>query len=139
MKKGNLLNSEISYVISKMGHTDSLTIGDCGLPVPDKVQRIDLAVYKGLPELIPVLKAVLDELFIEKVILADEIKKKNPNLNDEIIDIIKLTEKEEKRNIEVEYVPHSEFKKITAGSKAIIRTGEYKSFANIILISGVSF
>ena len=29
MKKGKLLNSEISAVISQMGHTDSLTIGDC--------------------------------------------------------------------------------------------------------------
>lgn len=139
MKKGNLLNSEISYVISKMGHTDSLTIGDCGLPIPDGVQRIDLAVYKGLPELIPVLQAVLGELFIEKVILAEEIKTKNPCLNDEIIQIIKLSEKEEKRTIDVEYVPHLEFKKITADSKAIIRTGEYKSFANIILVSGVTF
>ena len=33
MKKGKLLNSEISSVISQMGHTDSLTIGDCGLPI----------------------------------------------------------------------------------------------------------
>lgn len=139
MKKGRLLNSEISYVVSKMGHTDSLTIGDCGLPVPDGVQRIDLAVYKGMPELIPVLKAVLEELFIEKVILAEEIKINNHDLNDEIIHIIKSIEIEENRIIDVEYVPHLEFKKITSSSKAIIRTGEYKSFANIILVSGVTF
>lgn len=139
MKKGTLLNSEISYVISKMGHTDSLTIGDCGLPVPEGVQRIDLAVYKGLPEFIPVLKTVLEELFIEKIILAEEIKKQNPDLNDEIIHIIKSLEIEEQKTIDVEYVPHLEFKKITSSSKAIIRTGEYKSFANIILVSGVTF
>lgn len=139
MKKGKLLNSEISYVIGKMGHTDSLTIGDCGLPVPEGVQRIDLAVVKGLPEFIPVLSAVLEELFIEKVILAKEIVNNNPELNNEIIEIIKTAEKEELRTIDVEYVAHEEFKKRTASTKAVIRTGEYKSFANIILVSGVTF
>ncbi|WMJ78931.1 MULTISPECIES: D-ribose pyranase [unclassified Sedimentibacter] len=139
MKKGRLLNSEISYVIGKMGHTDSITIGDCGLPVPDGVQRIDLAVAKGLPELIPVLTAVLDELFIERVILAQEIIESNPELNNKIIKIIKSIEKEEIRSIDVEYVAHKEFKKLTAGTKAVVRTGEYKSYANIILVSGVTF
>ncbi len=139
MKKGRLLNSEISYVISKMGHTDSITIGDCGLPIPNGVQRIDLAVTKGLPELIPVLTTVLDELFIEKIILALEIIESNPELNDKIIEIIKSSEKTESKSIEVEYVAHKEFKKLTAGTKAVVRTGEYKSYANIILVSGVTF
>lgn len=139
MKKGKLLNSEISYVISKMGHTDSLTIGDCGLPIPDGVQRIDLALCKGIPEFIPVLETILDELFIEKIILAEEIKKENSQLNDEIVHIINAIEATEKRRIEIEYVPHVEFKTITSNSKAIIRTGEYKSYANIILVSGVTF
>lgn len=139
MKKGALLNSEISYVISKMGHTDMLTIGDCGLPVPAGVQRIDLAVIKGLPEFIPVLSAVLKELFIEKVILAEEIIKGNPELNGKISEIVGAAENEEKRTIDIEYVPHEEFKKITSGSKAVIRTGEFKPFANIILVSGVTF
>jgi len=138
MKKGKLLNSEISYVISKMGHTDSLTIADCGLPIPDGVQRIDLAVTKGMPEFIPVLKTMLEELSIEKIILAEEIKN-NPELNKSIIDIFKKVEKKENKKILVEYIPHEEFKERTHYSKAVIRTGEYKSFANIILVSGVTF
>lgn len=139
MKKGKLLNSEISYAISKMGHKDMLTIGDCGLPIPEAVQRIDLAIHKGLPEFVPVLKTVLDELFIEKVYLAEEIIEVNPILHNEIIGIIKTTEKEQNITIDIEYVPHVEFKEITSDSKAVIRTGEYKSFANIVLVSGVEF
>ena len=139
MKKKMLLNSEISYVISKMGHTDSLTIGDCGLPVPDAVKRIDLAVAKGIPEFISVLSAVLDELSIEKVILASEIINSSPSMHDQILEKIKEAEKNEKRSIEIEYVAHEEFKKRTENSKAVIRTGEFKPFSNIILISGVTF
>lgn len=139
MKKGKLLNSEISYVLSKMGHTDTITVGDCGLPIPNGVQRIDLAVTKGLPEFIPVLSVVLEELFIEKVILAEEILKNNPDLNNEVIELVKAAEKEEKRTIEIEYIVHEKFKKLTEQSKAVIRTGEYKAYANIILVSGVTF
>lgn len=139
MKKKVLLNSEISYVISKMGHTNTLTIGDCGLPVPEGVQRIDLAVTKGLPEFMPVLKAVLEELSVEKIILAEEIKDKSPDIFKNIMEIINLTEKEENKKIDVEYVPHEVFKEKTKSSKAVIRTGEYKPFANIILVSGVTF
>ncbi len=134
MKKGTLLNSEISYVISKMGHTDSLTIGDCGLPVPDGVQRIDLAIVKGLPEFIPVLSAVLNELCVERVVMASEIMTESQELHHRIKEIISAAEYDEKRTI-----THIEFKKITSSSKAVIRTGEFKPFANIILISGVTF
>jgi len=139
MKRGKLLHSEISYVISKMGHTDTLTIGDCGLPVPEGVKRIDLAVVKGLPEFMPVLEAVLEEQEIEKVILAEEIKEINPNLLEEIVKLLEATSSKEGKDIAIEFVPHEEFKKRTGASKAVIRTGEYKAYANIILVSSVTF
>lgn len=139
MKRGKLLNAEISYVISKMGHTDTLTIGDCGLPVPEGVKRIDLAVVKGLPEFMPVLEAVLEEQEIEKVILAEEIKGINPSLLDEILKLLEATSIKEGKEISIEYISHEEFKKKTCASKAVIRTGEYKAYANIILVSGVTF
>lgn len=139
MKRGKLINSEISSVISRMGHTDMLTIGDCGLPVPDHVERIDLAVIKGLPEFMPVLNAVLEELEIEKVILAEEIRKINPALLKEILELVELTSIKEDKKIIVEYISHERFKLLTSESKAVVRTGEYKAYANIILVSGVTF
>ena len=59
MRKTSLLNSNISSVISKMGHTDMLAIGDCGLPIPKETERIDLALIKGVPGFIETLKAIL--------------------------------------------------------------------------------
>ena len=60
MKKTKMINSELSYTISKMGHTDSLTIGDCGLPIPDEVKRIDLALTHNVPTFIQTLDVVLE-------------------------------------------------------------------------------
>ena len=39
--------------------------------------------------------------------------------------------------IEIEKLPHVDFKERTKLSRAVIRTGEFTPFANIILISGV--
>ena len=47
MKRLGILNSDIARVLAYMGHTDTLAIGDCGLPVPDTTERIDLAIEFG--------------------------------------------------------------------------------------------
>lgn len=132
MRKTVLLNSGISSVVSCMGHTDMMTIGDCGLPIPDGVQRIDLALKLGVPAFLETLDTVLEELCVEKIILAEEIKTVSPAMHAEIL-------KRFSDKVAVEYVPHAEFKKVTAASKAIVRTGECTAYANVILCSGVTF
>lgn len=135
MKKNLLINSEISYCISKLGHKDSIVIGDAGLPIPDSVKRIDLALSKGIPSFLSVLTAVLSEQKVEKIILAEEIKTISPKLHDEILLICKEAESQ----LEIEYVSHEVFKMNTGYCKCAIRTGEFTPFANIILVSGVVF
>lgn len=49
MKKIGTLNQALSEVIAGMGHGDMLVIGDCGLPIPATVRRIDLALTIGVP------------------------------------------------------------------------------------------
>jgi len=131
MKKTTLLNSHLSTVISQMGHFDTLCIGDAGLPIPKDVARIDLAVSAGVPTFLQVLDAVSAELRVQKVTLALEIKKANPAVHEAIL--------ERFPDVTVEYVPHANFKRATENCKAVARTGETSSYANIILESGVTF
>jgi ABC-type ribose transport system, auxiliary component len=131
MKKGRLLNSSLSAVVAKMGHKQHLTIGDAGLPIPPETTRIDLAVSSGVPTFLDVLDATLSELCVEKIILAEEIKEHNPQIHTDIL--------ERTNGVEIEYVPHEQFKAITASSRAIVRTGETTPYANVILVSGVTF
>jgi D-ribose pyranase len=133
MKKSVLLNSEISYEIAKLGHTQTLTIGDAGLPIPDNVLRIDLAVSKGIPTFLQVLDAVLSEMKVERIILAEEISKKALGLKDEILKRFRSDE------VVVDFVTHEQFKVLTGNSQAVIRTGETTPYANVILMSGVTF
>ena len=70
MKRQGILNSDISRVLSYMGHTDTICIGDCGLPIPDETERIDLAVKFGQPSFMDVLEEVGADMKVEKIILA---------------------------------------------------------------------
>lgn len=133
MKKTALLNSRISAVISEMGHFDKLTIGDAGLPVPQGVERIDLAVTLGVPGFLQVFDAVMSELKVQRATIAAEMCDKNIALYEHISAYC------EKEGIELIQVQHEEFKRQSAQSKAVIRTGECKAYANIILESGVVF
>ena len=133
MKREGILNSEISRVLSYMGHTDRIAIGDCGLPIPDEVERIDLSLTFGEPRFLRVLELVLRDMKVEKIVLAEEIQTQNPAVLHGIEALL------EGQNVEAEFVPHTAFKAATRDCKAVIRTGETTPYANIILQSGCIF
>lgn len=133
MKRNGILNSDISRVLSYMGHTDRIAIGDCGLPIPEDVERIDLALTFGEPKFLRVLELVLADMKVEKIVLAEEIKEQNPTVLQGIEALLAG------QNVEVEYVPHTAFKAQTHDCRAVIRTGETTPYANIILQSGCIF
>lgn len=131
MKKTSLLNSEISYLIARSGHTDTIVISDAGLPIPSNVKRIDLALVPGVPTFLQTLKAVLVELKVESVTIASEMKQKSPELYKEVNELLK--------DIPIMEIAHEELKRMTVNARAVIRTGEFTPYANIILHSGVVF
>lgn len=131
MKINGILNSEISKVLSYMGHTDEICICDCGLSIPQNVKRIDLSLELAKPSFMEVLKSITKDMKIEKIILATEIETFNNEILNQVKDLLK--------DISLEFVSHSEFKQRTQSSKCVIRTGEATPYANIILVSGVIF
>lgn len=135
MKKSRLLNSELSYEISKIGHTAHLTLCDAGLPIPSDVKRIDLAIEKGYPSFVKTLDAILSEMMVEEIIIAKEIHEKNPEIYIEMMNLFKNHNMSPK----ITEVSHEEFKSITKSSETIVRTGECTPYANVILKSGVTF
>jgi D-ribose pyranase len=62
MKKSAVLNDQLSLLISQLGHTDTMAIADCGLPIPEATKRIDLSVTFGIPSFLSVLRTVLSDL-----------------------------------------------------------------------------
>ena len=131
MKKTTLLQSDLSYIIATLGHLDTLVIADAGLPIPAETVRIDLALTQGVPGAIQTLKVVLEEMNVEKAILAEEVKERNPAFLSAVQELLP--------GVPVEFVAHSEFKTRTSSARAVVRTGEFAPYANVILVSGVVF
>ncbi|WP_039054916.1 D-ribose pyranase [Enterobacter sp. Bisph1] len=139
MKKGRVLNADISSVISRLGHTDTLVVCDAGLPVPCNTQRIDMALTQGVPSFMQVVEVVTAEMQVESAIIASEIKQHNPQLHETLLKHLEQLQKHQGNTIDVRYVTHEQFKIKTADSHAVIRSGECSPFANIILCAGVTF
>lgn len=137
MKQHGILNSEISRVLSYMGHTDRICIADCGLPIPEETERIDLALRFGQPSFMEVLREVGKDMKVEKIVLAEEIRSQNPEILKQVEAFFET--KETGFKIEVEMVSHENLKKLLMGCKAVVRTGETTPYANIILQSGCIF
>lgn len=131
MKKIGVLNQGISEVIAGMGHGDMLVIGDCGLPIPPGIRRIDMALTPGVPGFLETLSVILQELEVESVFIANEMETVSLRMYECV--------KNRLGNTPINKCSHEEFKDMNKKAVAIIRTGECTPYANIILNSGVNF
>lgn len=131
MKRTTLLHAELSEVIARLGHGDLLVIGDAGLPIPDGPRRIDLAVSANVPRFADVLAAVLSEMKVESAVVAEELSGANPAIEAELARQLGATP--------ISKLSHEQFKLATKAARAIVRTGEFSAYANVILRAGVVF
>lgn len=132
MKKSGILHAQLSRVIASMAHAEMLVIGDAGLPVPPGVEIVDLALKEGVPGFLETVEAVLGELHAEEAIIDTEQEEISPQMYK---DFMALWPEE----IPLRKLPHAEFQEIAKGAKAVVRTGEFTPYSNIILIAGVLF
>jgi D-ribose pyranase len=132
MKKSGHLNRDISRVLASMGHTDSIVIADCGLPIPHGVECIDVSLALGDPPFLNVLNTVLGDMKVERAVFAGESQEHNSTL-------LSRASEMTGEAVRVEFVAHEKLKELAREARAVIRTGEATPFANVILYSGVIF
>lgn len=128
MKKTGIINAPISTVIAHLEHSDMLTVADAGLPVPNTTQRIDLALKPGVPGFFETLEVVLTEMYVEKAYVSEDILTVSPHIYAGLQKLL--------GEVPIQPLPHVEFKKLSGSTKAIIRTGEFTPYANVILVAG---
>jgi D-ribose pyranase len=128
VKRGGILHPGLSRLLASTGHTDYFTICDRGFPVPVGPERIDLALVAGIPTLLDVLRAVHAEWSIDRVVIAREMMDVSPELVEELRALL--------GEVPLEPVPHLELKRLAAGARATVRTGETVPYANVIVVSG---
>lgn len=127
MKRAGILNADLNAALCRLGHGDIVLVADCGMPVPAGVPVIDLALVHGVPRFEQVLDALLGEIVVERCVAAEEAR---GTVAEEWLD---------GRFSDIEYIEHSDLKRLAGSAKVFVRTGEATAFANAALVCGVSF
>lgn len=129
MRKDGILNRHLSGALAELGHTDRVLVCDAGMPIPDGPRVVDLAFRAGVPSFAEVLEGLLAELVIEGATAATEIRQANPAAADLLAGHFPA----------LDLVPHERLKELTAGARLVVRTGEARPYANVLLRCGVFF
>ena len=135
MFKSGILNAHLLDVLGRTGHMDWLMLSDAGMPVPPDKERVDLAIINDLPRQLTVLKAIMDQFKLEKIYMAEEIKKVSPKYLEKVRRVL------EGSDIELAFIPHDTLKEMSRdyNTRACIRTGERTSYSTMILQAGVPY
>ena len=133
MKKIGTLNTHLSRVIAQMGHTDQLVICDSGLPIPRGKECVDLALAENIPRFVDTLRVVLEELEVEGAVVAEEMAARSEGVYAQVQALLP--------GVALRRVSHERFKALCGedGTVAFVRTGEATPYANVMLVSGVTF
>ncbi|MFI2432323.1 D-ribose pyranase [Streptomyces sp. NPDC018693] len=130
MKKAGILHRHLSGALAELGHGHGVLICDAGMPIPDGPRVVDLAFRAGVPSFAEVLDGLLDELVVEGAVAATEIRAANPGAADLLTGRFPA---------ELTLVPHERLKELSAGARLVVRTGEARPYANVLLTCGVFF
>lgn len=128
MRREGIINADLLGAMGRLGHTDLVVICDAGLPIPAGPAVVDLAFRFGIPSFAEVLSGLLDELVVEGAIAAEEVEE-NPATRELL----------RSRFPDLGLISHEELKRMVAGAKLVVRTGEATSYSNVILRCGVPF
>lgn len=129
MVRNKILNPRLAYELANCGHTDLIMVTDSGFPIPEGANRIDLAFYEGIPDLVDVLKVLSKEIFVEEVHFAKEVKSSNPNLYKNLQEIYTSS------GAVFNGTSHEELcNNYAKKARLIIRTGSFNPWGNIGLV-----
>lgn len=129
MKKAGILNRHLSGALAELGHGDGVLVCDAGMPIPDGPRVVDLAFRAGVPSFAEVLEGLLAELVVEGATAAAEVRDANPAVAELLGGSL----------TELEFVSHERLKELSAGARLVVRTGEARPYANVLLRCGVFF
>jgi len=129
VKKTGILNRHLAGALAELGHGDGVLVCDAGMPIPAGPRVVDLAFRAGVPSFAEVVDGLLDELVVEGATAALEVRDANPEASALLAG----------RFPNLQLVTHEQLKELTAGARLVVRTGEARPYANVLLRCGVFF
>ena len=123
-----IINPHVLDLLSRIRHTNAIVLADAAFPFWPTVETVDLALVKGIPTVLDVLRAILPNWKCGEVVMAEEFKTHNAA----------TTRNQFRRacgHVPMTFEPHLEFKRRVPQAIGLIRTGDTTPYGNMILIS----
>jgi D-ribose pyranase len=102
---------------------------DAGFAIPSGIEVIDISLGENKPLVTEVLTELGKFFSVEKIIIVQQTKDVSPGLFSKISEAFG-------KNIGIEIIDHTEFKKPSREVKSVIRTGDFTAYGNVVLVSG---
>ena len=129
MLNSQILNSKINSLLSLVRHTNIVVIADRGFPFWKEVETVDISLVDDMPRVLDVLAAIRSNFSVARAFMAEEFNQVN---SPETILQLKAT----LAGVALEFEPHIDLKKRVPHAIGIIRTGDTRQYANLVLESG---
>lgn len=130
MRAGRIIHPELARGLATLGHTDVVMVTDAGFPIPADANRIDLGFYRGIPSALDILRVLREELFVEEVRFAPELKSHHPTYYSQVREIYTGA------GAPFIAASHEELIEVWAPkAKVVIRSGSFEPWANFALIA----
>jgi D-ribose pyranase len=125
LRTSGLIHAELLAALTALRHTDLFAVSDSGLPAPIGVPVIDLGISYGLPRFEPILELILREVTVEAAWGSRDVADTNP----EAATLLS--------GLNAELIDHDDFKQRIGACRFVVRTGEARPYANVLLRAGV--
>jgi D-ribose pyranase len=129
MRETGIVNREICDVLSTLGHTDELIVCDAGFAIPLGVRTVDISLAENKPTVPEVLAELRKHLSVEKLVLSEDTRRVVPTRFKELAGAFGP-------GMPVDVIPQNDLRARARQVKAVIRTGDFTAYSNILLVSG---
>jgi D-ribose pyranase len=123
-----VINPDLQHLLCRFRHTNALVIADAAFPSWPLVETIDLSLARGVPTILQVLDAILPNLKVGPIYMAEEFNGTNSKS-------VRNAVAKACRGVPIAFEPHLEFKKRVPDAVGLIRTGDTTPYGNMILVS----
>jgi D-ribose pyranase len=124
-----ILNPALLSLLARVRHTNSVVIADRGFPFWPDIETVDISLSDGIPSIVQVLAAIRPEFNALQAYMAQEFLEHNSKT-------VRNQFAKALAGVPLTHEPHVQFKKRVPNTIGLIRTGDIKPYANMVLVSG---
>ncbi len=128
MIRSGILNPQLRSMLARTRHTNTLVIADRGFPFWPEIETIDLSLVDDVPTVSQVVAAVLAEWQAGSVWMAEEFRQHHAAAEQQRFAALF-------ESVPCAFEPHADFKLRVPRAIGLIRTGDTRPYANVILES----